>query len=168
IIAVGPAKFVDVGPIPAFVAVINRCRAERKRLHLGVEVRVEEERKRQPVAPAHVPHSMRRRTVQPASQPIQHIADVANKRSGDGMSLYPACLRFDLQSSRFILLQNRQQPIIGVLPNAPSGGGGPCSWSGVVEYAKQYQRVARVVFGEIRFVKAEAERYAAHQRVAYT
>src|SRR5262249_36494873 len=37
---------------------------------------------------------------------------------------------------------------------------------GIVEYAKQYQRVARVVFGEIRFIEAEAERDTAHQRVA--
>src|SRR5262245_62823500 len=99
---------------------------------------------------------MRRRTVQPASQPIQHIADVANERSGDGMSLDPARLRFDLQSSRFILPQNRQQSVIGVFSRAPSGRGGACSWSGVVEYAKQYQRVARVAFGELGVSKAGA------------
>src|SRR5262245_13625884 len=78
------------------------------------------------------------------------------------MRLDPARLGFDLQSSRFILLQYRQQPVISVLTNAPSGR----VWlSRVIEYPKQYQRVAGVTFGEIRCVEAEAERDAAHQRV---
>src|SRR5262250_2649738 len=79
------------------------------------------------------------------------------------MSINPLRLRFDLQASRFILLQNRQQPVIGVLSHAPSSRG---ALRGIVEYPEEDQRIASVTFGEIGFVEAEAHRDTAHQRVA--
>ena len=50
-----------------------------------------------------------------------------------------------------------------MFPNAPPG---PGRLSGVIEYPKQGQRIAGVVFVEIRFIEAEAESYAARQRMA--
>ena len=68
-----------------------------------------------------VPNAVRRRAVQSAAHPIQHIANVAHERVRYRRRVHPRRPRFDLQAGVPVLPQNGQQAVVGVFSHAPRG-----------------------------------------------
>src|SRR5438309_9037093 len=96
VVAIGPAEIVYARSIPPSVAVVIGRGVDRDRLHLGVEVRIEEKREGQPVVVGRAFDPVRCRTVEPSGHSIQHISDIAYERIGNRFSFNPTCLRFHL------------------------------------------------------------------------
>ena len=110
---------------------------------------------------------MGRRSVEAAGHPVEHVADVADEGVRDGRRVNPAARRFHLQSPGIVLPQHRQQPVVGVLADAPRHlvrRFVARRW--IVEDTEQDERIARVAIGEIRRLEPQTERDAPHEHVS--
>jgi len=106
---------------------------------------------------------VRRRPVPAAGQPVEHVADVADERAGDGRCPDPAFRRGDLQAAAVILGEQRQQPVVGVLADPPPGG--LRRRRRVAEDPEQDRRVGGVSGGEVPGVEPEAQRHSRQHRL---
>ncbi len=103
------------------------------------------------MAPAVVErHPMRRAAVQPAGHAVEHVADVAHETLRHRWCFDPAFTRMNLQAAHGVLPRQREQAVVRVLAHAvthiQTGGHGT---AGVVEDAKQHQRIGCVATGEV-------------------
>ena len=92
---------MDAGAIPALVPVVagdGRGR-ELDRPDGREEVRVEEEREREPVARGRVADAVRRGAEQAAGHAIEHVADVADERARDRRGGDPPRARLHLEAA---------------------------------------------------------------------
>ena len=63
---------------------------------------------------------MQCRQVAAVGQPLQHVADVADERIGERRHVEPSLAIQDLQPTDCILLQQREQSIVGVRADTPA------------------------------------------------
>ena len=170
IIAVGAGELVHAGLVPPLVPVVGRLVVGQRLdgAHFGVEVRIEEKRERQPVALGRADHAVRRGTIQPARHPVEHVADVADERARHRRRVDPPAAALDLQTACIVLPEDRQQAVVGVLAHAPRRVRGPPGRrEGIIENAKQHQRLAGVAIGEVARIQSQPERQTAHQVVPH-
>src|SRR5262249_27484647 len=115
---VGPPELVDAGVIPSLAHVVPDPCAERKWLHLSVEIRIEEKRKREAICRARILHAMRRGKVVTAGYPLQDVTEIAHERARSGGRIDPLRPNLDLQAARYVLKENRKQGVIRMLTDA--------------------------------------------------
>ena len=147
--------------IPARLVSNQLC--ERQRLDSRREIRIEKERKRKPVASALVADAMRRRTIKPAGQAVEHVAEVADEGVGQRRRAAPMVLQLDLQTTCVVLQQNGQSSVISMFAYAPLASY-VSRW--VIKNAKERQRIARVTFGEVTRRQIQTQRDGRHQPMA--
>ena len=82
IVPVGSFERVDARLVPPFIPVVGDGDGQLDPPDEGAESWVEEERKREPVARGRVADPVRRRAVEAAGHPVQHVANVADERPG--------------------------------------------------------------------------------------
>ena len=74
---------------------------------------------------------------------------------------------FTCKSADVVLPQNREQAVVGMLADAPRHRGVFCRFHiGIVENAKQDERIAGVVLSEVVLVQSQSQRDTGHQVVA--
>ncbi len=108
---------------------------------------------------------MRRRSVPSSGHPIEHVANVANERTGDRRRVDPSGRRFHLKAATTVLKKDGEEAVVGVLADAPKRCRG-LRERGVVEDAEQDQRIPCVESREVGCVEAKAQRDALHDPVA--
>ncbi len=65
---------------------------------------------------------VRCRAVPPTRETLEHVAQVADERSGPRYDVDPALGRLDLKPTRIVLGEDREQSVVGVLADAPLFG----------------------------------------------
>ena len=86
---------------------------------------------------------MRRRAVEAAGHPVEHVADVADERPRYRRRVNPSRGSLHLQSPDVVLLQDGEHAVVGVLADAPFRPRGGRLARRIVEDAEKDQRVAR-------------------------
>ena len=112
-----------LAPVPA-VGVARRVAPERvgHRPNVRVPRRIEEEREGEPVVRPDVAHPVRRRPVSTAGHALEHVAEVDDERVRDGRCRDPALGAADFEAAGGVLDEDREQPVVGVLADAPPNG----------------------------------------------
>ena len=145
VVAVGAFECVHAGAVPARGAVVD-ARDGGMGFDAHVEIGVEEQRKRQAIAPAVVErHTMRRASGTARRSCGRACRRCCTRRSSasGGASIQPSRV-LHLQAADIVLPQQREQAVVGVLTNAPAHIQPAGTARRVLEDAKQHQRVGRV------------------------
>src|SRR5580698_4173297 len=119
VVAVAAGEGPQILTVPSPPAVVSGGGAIGQRRYLGGEARIQEEREREPAMAAQVADPVRCRAVPPAGEAVEHVADIADERAGDGRRVDPALGRGDLQATAVILGQQGEQPVVGMLAHSP-------------------------------------------------
>lgn len=133
-----------------------------------MEVRIEEQRERQAVAPRSVAcHPVRRAAVEAAGHAFEHVSEVADERARYRRSLQPTLWGAHLQAADGVLVEQREQAVVGVFADAPLHVEALRHWlARVIEQAEEDQRIAGIARGEVVGFQSQTEGDALHQPVA--
>ena len=106
---------------------------------------------------------MQRGHVPPGSQPLEHVADIADERIGYWRCRNPSVVMPNLQTADFILLQQGQESVVGVLAHAKFVFIRAGRRRRIVEDAEKHGRVAGVALEEVVMRKAETDSNSTQQ-----
>ena len=121
--------------------------------HLGVPRGVEEERVRDAVDTRGVAHPVRSRSVEATGHAFEHVAEIDDERAGNRRCGDPAVAAAHLEPAGVVLTENRDEPVVGVLADAPWGRVG--GERRVAEDAEQHRGIRGEVAVEPSFVEIE-------------
>jgi len=106
---------------------------------------------------------VRCRPIPPATDSFEHVAEVAHERAGDRGSFDPSVGCANLETTRGVLSEQGEEPVVGVLGDAPGTVGGLDHR--VVEDPKQHRRIRGHAPPEVVGLQVEPDRDAAKEIV---